>query len=96
MNLKLHTHRFENLENENIFVFSIIEDNTKDVIFRVYNTRKEKIFNCIKQLEPIKYEVLQLCKDLYTHKYSHTEQRIHWNEQIAPLIKNKEIKQVVL
>jgi hypothetical protein len=96
MKLTLYTHRFKNPQDQNVHVFTILEDKTKDILFQVYyQVSKIEAVTCIKQLESIKFDVLQLCKDLYNHRTDYLEHPIDWDKQIVPLIKNNKYRQIV-
>jgi hypothetical protein len=89
MKLTLYTHKFKNPQDEYVHVFTLIEDITKDILFQSYlKPTKNEIITCIKQLEPIKHDTLQLFKDLYNHHIHYSEHTIDWKKHIQPLIKN--------
>ena len=50
-----------------------------------------RIYDCIKQLEPIQQDIIQLCKDLYNIEKSN----IDWEEHILPLIRQNKIKNLL-
>ncbi len=70
--MKLHIHSQKSTQQElNLFgyqtvptiVISLLETKNSDVLFQFNSLGK--ISTCIKQLEPVKFEVMQLIKDHY-------------------------------
>jgi hypothetical protein len=60
-----------------------------DILFE-FNSHNT-ISICIKQLEEVKWEIMQLLKDYYNiNKYE-----IDWEKHISPIIKNNNLRQII-
>ncbi len=96
--MKLHIHSQKSTQQElNLFgyqtvptiVISLLETKNSDVLFQFNSLGK--ISTCIKQLEPVKFEIMQLIKDHYNTDKNH----IDWNKHIMPIIRNDKIRQII-
>jgi len=96
--MKLHIHSQKSTQQElNLFgyqtvptiVISLLEDKRSDVLFQFNSLGK--ISTCIKQLEPVKMEIMQLIKD----HYNTDKTNIDWNKDIMPIIRNDKIRQII-
>ena len=78
--MKLHIHSQKSTQQElNLFgyqtvptiVISLLETKNSDVLFQFNSLGK--ISTCIKQLEPVKFEVMQLIKDHHNNDKTHND-----------------------
>lgn len=76
------------LQNIPINTFQLKEPGG-DILFEFnsYNT----VTYCIKQLKPVKFEIMRLLKDYYTQN----KVEIDWEKHILPIIKNDKIRQII-
>jgi flagellar motor switch protein FliG len=76
-------------QNIPIIVISLLEPKTSDILFQ-FNTLNH-ISTCIKQLEPVKWEVMQLLKD----HFNLNKTQINWSKDIVPIIRNDKIRTII-
>jgi hypothetical protein len=76
------------IENLKIKTISLVEPGG-DILFQ-FNSRNN-ISICIKQLEPVKWEILQLLKD----HHNTDNNQIDWNKHIVPIIRNDKIRNII-
>lgn len=90
--------------NNNVKSFSIlITGDPKKIIFH-FDT-DDQVYSCIKQLEPIKIEVMQFCKELYDKNCKEyelisrsmipSEIMMDWDKQIIPLLRQYKIQNLL-
>jgi len=90
------------------FYIEIDEVSRKPNLEPIFNfDTNGNIHTCIKQLEPIKIEIMQLCKELYdknceessgyipSHGSIATLIMINWDKQIIPLLRQHKIQNLL-
>ncbi len=77
------------IQNVPIKTFSLTEPGG-DIIFQ-FNSR-HNISICIKQLEPVKWEIIELVKE---HHNIIDKSEIDWNRDIVPIIRNDKLRQII-
>lgn len=89
--------------NTNIKELSIKIEGDPNPIFH-FDT-DDQVYSCIKQLEPIKIEVMQFCKELYDKNCKEyeliyklmmpSEIMMDWDKQIIPLLRQYKIQNLL-